>query len=134
MYIALSILTDIIILLANVKLVAEREGAVALELLREFDGCVRGVRTVTLPSLEAQLRVTGPVTAITDHVEHILLRDPPLTAVVVRTVDVQIVIDVHLQRVALFTKSDDTEKHKNIPFLLLLLLNMLSINTHFHLT
>ncbi len=93
------------------ELVAEREGAVALELFREFDWCVRGVGTVTLPAFEAQLRVTRTVTTITDHVEHVLLGDASLAAVVVRTVDIQIVIDIHLHRVALLTKSDDTKKH-----------------------
>ncbi len=93
------------------ELVAEREGAVALELFREFNWCVRGVGTVTLPAFEAQLRVTRTVTTITDHVEHVLLGDASLAAVVVRTVDIQIVIDIHLHRVALLTKSDDTKKH-----------------------
>lgn len=95
----------------DVELVAKREGAVALELFREFDWCVRGVGTVTLPAFEAQLRVTRPVTTITDHVEHVLLCDASLAAVVVRTVDIQIVIDIHLHHVALLTKSDDTKKH-----------------------
>lgn len=98
----------------DVELVAEREGAVALELFREFDWCVRGVGTVTLPAFEAQLRVTRPVTTITDHVEHVLLCDASLAAVVVRTVDIQVVIDIHLDCVALLTKSDDKkETHKN---------------------
>lgn len=106
-----TILTDIIILVPNVELIAEREGAVALKLFRELDWCMRGVRAVTLPAFEAQLRVTRTVTTITDHVEHVLLSDTSLAAVVVRTVDIQIVIDIHLHSVALLTKSDDTETH-----------------------
>lgn len=93
------------------ELIAEREGAVALELFREFDWCMWGVGTVTLPAFEAQLRVTRTVTTITDHVKYVLLGHASLAAVVVRTVDIQIVIDIHLHRVALLTKSDDTEKH-----------------------
>lgn len=109
-----TILTDVIILMPNVELIAEREGAVALKLFRELDRCMRGMGAVALPAFEAQLRVTRTVTTITDHVEHVLLSDTSLAAVVVRTVDIQIVIDIHLHSVALLTKSDDTEKHSQL--------------------
>lgn len=92
------------------KLVAEREGAVALKLFREFDWCMGGMGAVALPAFKAQLWVTGTVASITDHVEDVLLGHAPLTAVVVRTVDIQIVIYIHLHCVALLTKSDDDER------------------------
>lgn len=95
------------------ELIAEGEGAVSLEFLWEFDWCMGGMGAVTLPAFEAQLWVTGTVTSITDHVEDVLLGHAPLTAVVVRTVDVQIVVHIHLHCVALFTKSDDEERQKN---------------------
>lgn len=96
-------LTDVVVLLSNVELVAQREGAVALELLRELDGCVGGMRSVTLPPLEAHLGVAVPVTTVTDHVEDVLLSgaNHALAVVVVRAVDVQVVVNIHLHCVAL---------------------------------
>jgi len=98
-------LTDVVVLLAHVELVAQREGAVALELLRELDGGVRRVRPVALPALEAQLGVAGAVAAVADHVEDVLLghgalQRPALAGVVVRAVDVQVVVDADLHRVS----------------------------------
>ena len=109
-------LTDVVILLANVELVAQREGAVALELLGELDGRVRGMRPVALPPLEAQLRVTIPVAAVTDHVEDVLLSGAhhALAVVVMRAVDVQVVVDVHLHRVSLPTQTGQKEITKTI--------------------
>lgn len=100
-------LTDVVVLLSNVELVAQRESAVALELLRELDGRVGGMRAVTLPSLEAQLGVAGPVTTVADHVEDILLTGAhhTLAVVVMGAVDVQIVINVHLHCVSLPTQT-----------------------------
>lgn len=66
-------LTYVIIFVAHGELVAEREGTVALKLLREFDGRVRCVWTVALPALEAQLRVTGAIATVANHVKHVLL-------------------------------------------------------------
>lgn len=99
----LTALTDVVVLLSNMELVAQREGAVSLELLRELDGCVWGVRAVTLPPLEAKLRVTVPVATVADHVKDVLLTGAhhALAVVVMRAVDVKVVVDVHLHRVAL---------------------------------
>ena len=100
-------LTDVVVLVSHVELVAQGEGAVALELLGELDGRVGGVRPVALPALEAQLRVAGAVAAVTDHVEHVLLGGAPLAGVVVRAVDVQVVINIHLHRVAFSPQTTD---------------------------
>ena len=83
-----------------------------MELLRELDGCMGGVGPVTLPPLEAQLGVTVPVTAVTDHVEDILLAGAhhALTVIVMRTVNIQIVVDIHLHRVALPTQTGHTQR------------------------
>lgn len=91
-------LTDVVILVANVELVAQREGAVALELLRELDGCVGSVRPVALPPLEAHLGITVPVATVTDHVEDVLLSGAhhALAVIVMGTVDVQVIVDIHL--------------------------------------
>lgn len=107
-------LTDVVVLLSNVELVAQREGAVTLELLRELDGRVGSVGPVALPPLEAQLWVAVPVTAVADHVEDILLPGAhhALTVIVMRAVDVQVVVDVHLHCVALPTQTGDTEREK----------------------
>lgn len=64
------------------------------------------VGPVALPALEAQLGVAGVVAAVVDHVEDVLLGNdalqrPALTAVVVRAVDVQVVVDADLHGVAL---------------------------------
>jgi len=95
-----------------VELVAQREGAVALELLRELDGRVGRVGPVALPPLEAQLRVAVPVAVVADHVEDVLLAGAhhALAVVVVRAVDVQVVVDVHLHRVALAAQTGHAEK------------------------
>lgn len=93
---AVTSLTDVVVLVAHVEFIAEREGAVALKLLREFDRRVRRVRPVALPALEAELRVARAVAAVAHHVEHVLLGHSPLAHVVVRTVDVQVIIHIHL--------------------------------------
>lgn len=105
-------LTDVVVLLSNVELIAQREGAVALELLRELDRCMGGVGPVALPSLEAHLGVAVPVATVTDHVEDVLLTGAhhALAIVVMGAVDVQIVVDVHLHRVTLPAKTEPTER------------------------
>lgn len=99
-------LTNVVVIFSHEELVAEGEGTVALELLRELDGRVWRVRPVALPALEAQLWVTVAVAEVSDHVEHILLAGAaPLAVVVVWAVDVQVVVDIHLHRVALSTET-----------------------------
>lgn len=104
-------LTDVIVLLSNVELVAQREGAVALELLRKLDGGMGGMRPVTFPPLEAQLGVAVPVATVTDHVEDVLLAgaNHALAVVIMRAVDVQVVVDVHLHCVALPAQTGNTQ-------------------------
>ena len=102
--------------MSHVKLVAQREGAVALELLGKLDGRVGGVRPVALPALKAHLRVARAVATVTDHVEHVLLHHtplqrPPLAQVVVRAVNVQVVIHTDLHCVA-FSPQTREKKHK----------------------
>ena len=105
--------------MAHVELVAQREGAVALKLLGELDGRVGRMRPVAFPPLEAQLRVAGAVAAVADHVEHVLLGHgalwrPPLDAgVIVRAVDVQVVVDAHLHRVALPPQAAETDRERD---------------------
>lgn len=104
-------LTDVVVLLAHVELVAQREGAVTLKLLRELDGSVGGVGPVALPALEALLGVAHAVAAVTDHVQDVLLghgalQRPPRSDVVMRAVDVQVVIDADLHRVPLPPKAE----------------------------
>ena len=104
---AVLVLTDVVVLLAHVELVAERERAVPLELLGELDWCVGRVGAVTLPPLEAKLGVAGAVATVTDHVEDVLFPGAhhALAVVVVGAVDVQIVVHVHLHGVALPTQA-----------------------------
>ncbi|GCC43073.1 hypothetical protein chiPu_0026918 [Chiloscyllium punctatum] len=83
------------------KLVAEGEGAVPLELLGELDGAVRGAGLVALPAFEALLGVTVPVALAVHHVQHVVLH-PVIRhrAVVVRAIDVQVIVDADLDGVA----------------------------------
>lgn len=108
----LTSLTDVVVLLSNVELIAQRERAVALELLGKLDGRMGGMRSVTLPSFEAQLGVAGPVTTVTDHVEDVLLAGAhhALAVVVMGAVDVQVVINVHLHCVSLPTQTEQRNK------------------------
>lgn len=108
-------LTDVVVLLAHVELVAQREGAVPLELLRELDLSVRRVGPVALPALEALLGVARAVAAVADHVKDVLLghgalQRPPRGRVVMRAVDVQVVVDADLHRVALPPQPGMTHK------------------------
>lgn len=100
-------LTDVVIFVACVELVAQGEGAVPLELLGKFDGAVRRVRAITFPTLEALADVAGPVALIVHHIKNVLLH--PMVGdglIVVRTVDVQVVIDVHLDGVAITPQAE----------------------------
>lgn len=64
-------LTDVVIVMAHVELVAQGEGAVTLELLGELDGHIGGMGCmwlVALPPFEASLWVTGVIAMGADHV------------------------------------------------------------------
>lgn len=105
-------LTDIVVLSARAKLKAQGEWSEELELLRELQGSVRWDRPVTLPALEAFRRVvTGAVSIIVHHVE-----DVALGAVighrrtVMRTVDVEVVVDADVNVVITSVKPGVQEK------------------------
>lgn len=79
------------------ELKAQGEGGEELELLREAQGSVRTAGTVALPALEATHPVlAGSVALVVDHKQDVALHAPVgRRTLVVRTVDVQIVINVH---------------------------------------
>lgn len=108
------LLTDVVVFVAWAKLKAQREGCEELELLWEFKGPVWTHWAVAFPALEAfHVVVAGGVAIIVDHKKdvtfHALLRKMVL---VVRTVDVQVVIDGHLHCV--FTMQESAKKKKNL--------------------
>lgn len=101
------ILTDVVVFVAWAKLKAQREGCEQLELLWELKGPVRTHWAVAFPALKAfHVVVAGGVAIIIDHVKdvafHALLRKMVL---VVRTVDVQVVVDGHLHSVLTMQES-----------------------------
>lgn len=94
---------DIIIVLPGGELEAQREGGVPLDLLGESDWPLGCVGAVTFPAFEGLGGLIAAFVALTfHHVEEealgVLGGDP---AVVVRTVDVQVVVDLHPHRIIL---------------------------------
>lgn len=89
--------TDVVVLVSRPELEAQGEGREELELLREAQGSVGTAGTVALPALEAAHPVlAGSVALVVDHEEDVALHAPVGgRALVERTVDVQIVVDVH---------------------------------------
>ncbi len=91
-------LTDVVVFSARSELEAQREGSEQLELLRELERSVRGVRPVALPAFEALGGVVArAVAVVVNHVEDIALR--PLLrhrVFIVRTVDIQVVVYAHV--------------------------------------
>lgn len=90
-------LTDVVVFSARSELKAQGEGSEELELLREAQGSVGTAGAVALPALEAAHPVlAGGVALLVDHEEDVALHAPVgRRALVVRTVDVQVVVDVH---------------------------------------
>lgn len=78
------------------ELEAQGEGREELELLREAQGSVGTAGTVALPALEAAHPVlAGSVALVVDHEQNVALHAPVRRrALVVGTVDVQVVVDV----------------------------------------
>jgi len=79
------------------ELEAQAEGREELELLREAQRPVGPAGPVALPALEAAHPVlAGSVALVVDHEQDVALHAPVgRRALVVRTVDVQVVVDVH---------------------------------------
>lgn len=94
-------LTDVVVLVSRPELKAQAEGREQLELLRELEGAIGALWSVTLPAFEAPPAVVaGGVAVVVHHVQHIVLHAlGGLWPLVVWTVDVQVVIDRHLHRV-----------------------------------
>lgn len=106
------LLTDVVVFVAWAKLKAQREGCEELELLWELKGPVWTHWAVAFPALEAfHVVVAGGVAVIVDHKKdvtfHALLRKMVL---VVRTVDVQVVVDGHLHCV--FTMQESAKQRQ----------------------
>lgn len=95
------VLTDVVVLVSWPELEAQAEGGEQLELLGELERPVGALRAVTLPALESlPAVVAGGVAVVVHHVQHVLLHAlVRLRPLVVRTVDVQVVVDGHLHRV-----------------------------------
>lgn len=94
-----SILTDVIVAFSLTKLLPKREGSKALELFRELLRSVRCKRVVALPAhLVIWLELAGIVVFTLHHVEHVALRvhQRHLALRVMRTDDVQVVVELHL--------------------------------------
>lgn len=109
------LLTDVVVFMAWAELEAQGEGREQLELLRELQRPVRTHRPVAFPALEAfHVVVAGGVAVVVDHEKdvafHALLRKGVL---VVRTVDVQVVVDGHLHRVFSVHESEETNRGTN---------------------
>lgn len=90
-------LTDVVVLVSRPELEAQGEGREELELLGEAQGSVRTAGAVALPALEASHPVlAGGVALVVDHEQDVALHAAvgwrPL---VIGTVDVQVVVDVH---------------------------------------
>lgn len=79
------------------ELEAQGEGCEELELLREAQGSVETAGTVALPAFEASHPVlAGSVALVVDHEQDVALHAPVgRGALIVRTVDVQIVVDIN---------------------------------------
>lgn len=97
------------------ELEAQAEGCEQLELLREFERPVGALGPVTLPAFEAlPVMVAGRVPVVVDHVQDVVLHALRwLWPLVVRTVDVQVVVDRHLHRVVT-SKEPEEDKHSPV--------------------
>lgn len=91
------VLTDVVVLVSGAELEAERERRKELELLREAQRAVDVLRPVTLPAFEPPHAVfAGDVAFVVYHEQDVALHPARrLRLLVVRTVHVQVVVDVH---------------------------------------
>lgn len=108
-----AVLTDVVVLVSGPKLEAQAEGREQLELLGELERSVGALRSVALPAFEAlPVVVAGRVAVVIHHVQHVVLHALGGTRhLVVRTVDVQVVVDRHLHRV--LAPKEPEEKEQN---------------------
>ena len=111
-------LTDVVVLSARSELKAQGERSEELELLRELERSVGGVRPVALPALEALGGVVARAVAIVvDHVEDVALC--PLLrhcVFVVRTVDIQVVVYAHVDVVVPTMEPERREDGERLTF------------------
>lgn len=93
----LGTLTDVVVLVSGSELEAERERCEELELLGEAQRAICVLRPVALPAFETPHAVfTAGVAFVVHHEEDVALHPAGrLRLLVVRTEDVQIVVDVH---------------------------------------
>lgn len=108
------VLTDVVVLVSRPELEAQREGGKELELLREAQGSVRTGGTVAFPALKATHSVlAGCVALVVDHEEDVALHAAVgWWTLVVGTVDIQVVIDVHRHPVLAVPEPKDTNTRK----------------------
>lgn len=92
------ILTDIVVFSAWPKFKPQGERREELKFLRELQGPVGRMGSIALPALETFGRVVaGTITIVVDHVENVPFRPLLRNRVnVVRTVDVQIIINANV--------------------------------------
>lgn len=90
---------------------AQAEGCEQLELLWELERAAGALRPVALPALEAlPVVVAAGVAIIVHHVQHVVFHALGwFWDLVVRTVDVQVVIDGHLHSVVAMEKPVEKE-------------------------
>lgn len=91
------VLTDVVVLVSRPELEAQGEGREELELLGEAQGSVGTAGAVALPALEASHPVlAGGVALMVDHEQDVALHAAVgRRSLVIGTVDVQVVVDVH---------------------------------------
>ena len=107
------VLTDVVVALSLLELLAQREGGVALELLGELLGGVRGDWVSALPAhLVVGLGPAGVVVLPLHHVQHVALGilGRHLAQRVVRAHDVQVVVQPHLHGVLVTFEPDEERK------------------------
>lgn len=104
------------------ELEAQAEGREQLELLGELERTVGALRSVALPAFEAlPVVVAARVAVVVHHVQHVVLHAlGRLRHVVVRTVDVQVVVDSHLHGVVTLEKPKKKDRR--------VLLNQVKLN------
>lgn len=106
-----AVLTDVVVLMARPKLKTKAEGREELELLRELERAIGALRPVALPAFEAPPPVVASgIAVVVYHVQHVVLHElTRLRLHIVRTVDIQVVVDSHLHSVL---PQEEPEKEK----------------------
>lgn len=91
------------------ELEAQAKGCKELKLLRELEWPIGALWSVTFPAFKTfSVVVAGHVSVIVHHVQHIMLHVHGwLRRLVVRTVDIQVVIDCHLHCVITLKKPEE---------------------------